>query len=60
MTVNTDDKKKLDTVNDIVWELNHRKIMTDKTLWLKLLDTDRDLYWLALKICNQTKNSQED
>lgn len=57
-TVNTDKHKTLSTINDIVWELNHRKIMTDKALWIKLLNDDKDLYWLALKICNQTKNSQ--
>ena len=48
--------KKLVTVNDIVWELNHRGIITDKKLWLNLLEKDTDLYWLARKICNMTKN----
>ena len=56
MTVNKDKPLNLNTVNDIVWELNSRKIMTDKTLWMKLLNEDMNLYWLALKICNQTKN----
>lgn len=56
MTENISKHKNLATVNDIVWELNYRGIMTDKELWLKLLDEDGDLYWLALKICNYTKN----
>ena len=56
MTVNTDKHKNLNTVNDIVWELNKRGIMTDSKLWMQLLANDMDLYWLALKICNQTKN----
>jgi hypothetical protein len=30
--------------------------MTDKALWLKLLAEDTDLYWLANKIANMTKN----
>ena len=47
---------KLETANDIVWELNYRGIMTDMPLWLKLLDGDKDLYWLAYKACNQTIN----
>lgn len=56
MTVNATDIKNLTTVNDIVWELNYRGIMTNKELWLKLLEEDNDLYWLANKICNRTKN----
>lgn len=40
----------LTTVNDIVWELAHRGIITDKALWLKKLETDTNSYWLARKI----------
>ena len=47
---------KLLTVNDMVWELNIRNIITDTALWLKLLDEDNDLYWLAYKAANLTKN----
>lgn len=57
MTEDISKHKNLTTVNDIVWELNHRGIMTDKALWLKLLEGDTDLYWLARKICNMTKNT---
>ena len=56
LTANAEKHKNLTTVNDIVWELNHRGIMTNKNLWLSLLHTDTDLYWLAHKICNRTKN----
>jgi hypothetical protein len=56
MTVNKNVKTNLETVNDIVWELGERNIMTDKTLWLQCLEDDKDLYWLAFKICNYTKN----
>ena len=56
-TVNSAGRKpKLETANDIVWELNYRGIMTDMPLWLKLLEGDKDLYWLAYKACNQTIN----
>ena len=48
---------KLETVNDIVWELGYRGIMTDMPLWLKLLEGDKDLYWLAYKGCNLTRNN---
>ena len=56
MTANTDNHKNLNTVNDIVWELNQREILTNKELWLDLLTKDVNLYWLANKVCNQTKN----
>lgn len=47
---------KLESVNDIVWELAHRGIITDKALWLKLMEEDKDLYWLGYKGANMTKN----
>ena len=56
MTENLAKKKTLATVNDIVWELHHRNITTDKKLWINLLHDDMDLYWLANKIANMTKN----
>lgn len=56
MTKNSKASKILQSINDIVWELNHRGIMSDKDLWLGLLDKDKNLYWLAYKICNFTIN----
>lgn len=44
--------KELETVNDIVWELNARGIITDKELWLKKLKNDTNSYWLARKAVN--------
>ena len=58
LTVNFNKVDPFDTVNDIVWELGHRGIITDKQLWLSLAREDTDLYWLAYKICNNTKNKQ--
>jgi len=46
----------LTTVNDIVWELNHRGIILDKDLWLKKLEEDQNTYWLARKTANMTVN----
>lgn len=48
----------LKTVNDIVWELSHRGIITDKNLWLCILKDDADLYWLCYKAANQTANKE--
>ena len=39
----------LTEVNDIVWELSHRGIITDKNLWLQKLAEDTNSYWFARK-----------
>ena len=52
----TESVKVLESVNDIVWELHSRGIITNKELWLKKLNEDKDAYWLAYKTANMTKN----
>jgi N-acetylmuramoyl-L-alanine amidase len=44
--------QELTNVNDIVWELSHIGIITDKELWLEKLQTDVNSYWLARKCVN--------
>lgn len=44
----------LTSANDIVWELAQMGIITDKALWLKLFEADKDLYWLGRKAANRT------
>ena len=39
----------LTEINDIVWELSHRGIITDNGLWLNKLKNDSNSYWLARK-----------
>ena len=46
----------LTTVNDIVWELSHRGIITNIELWLKKLEEDSNSYWLARKTANYLRN----
>ena len=53
-TVNSAEKE-LESVNDIVWELNHRGIISDSALWLDLLNKDRNLYCLARNAVKMTK-----
>lgn len=48
----------LTAVNDIVWELGHRGIILDKTLWLKKLEEDSNSYWLARKCLNYIRNHE--
>lgn len=56
LTVNRSNAISLESINDIVWELNHRGILTDTALWLKKIADDTDLYHLAKKIANMTAN----
>lgn len=42
----------LTSIADIVWEFAQRGIMTDTSLWLKKLETDKNAYWLARKSIN--------
>jgi len=48
----------LTSINDLVWELAHRGIISDKELWLKKLEQDSNAYWLARKTVKyiQSKN----
>ena len=46
------------TVNDIVWELNERVIISDKDLWLKKLKADPNAYWLARKCVNYIQKNK--
>ena len=39
----------LTEINDIVWELAHRGIVTDSDLWLEKLKDDVNAYWLVRK-----------
>ena len=41
--------KELTEINDIVWELAYRGIVSDSDLWLKKLKGDANAYWLARK-----------
>ena len=50
--VEVQDVQELESVNDIVWELANRGIMDDKEFWLKKLQEDADVYWLARKTVN--------
>lgn len=52
-------KTELTSVNDIVWELNHRGIITDKNKWLSKLKVDVYGYWLAFKGANLTVNAKK-
>ena len=48
-----------DSVNDIVWELAYRGIITDKELWLRKLEEDDNAYWLARKCVNYMRGIEK-
>ena len=54
-----DELQELIEVNDIVWEFFHRGIITDKELWLKKLEEDKDSYWLARKALHALRKEEE-
>lgn len=43
-------KTKSEEINDLVWELAERGIITDKALWLKKAEGDVNVYWLMKKV----------
>lgn len=55
--INDEDSPELETVNDIVWELSHRALITDTELWLKKLKADTNVYWLARKCANYIRGN---
>ena len=48
--------KKLDSVNDVVWELHHRGIISNKDLWLRKLKKDVLIHNFAKTAANDTVN----
>jgi len=49
ITEKTSVQKELTEINDIVWELKNRGIITDTNLWLSKLENDKNVYFLAQK-----------
>lgn len=52
--------EELESVNDVVWELASRGIITDKELWLKKLEEDENSYWLARKCVNYIRENERN
>lgn len=50
----------LTNINDIVWELAHRKIITNSDLWLSKLGDDENAYWLARKCLHFIREYEEN
>lgn len=49
--------KEITGVNDIVWELAHRGIITDKAYWLEKLAADKNVYCFACNAVNYIRKN---
>ncbi len=45
-------------INAIIWELNHRGIISDSALWIKKCAEDANIYWLCRKLCQYIRTKQ--
>lgn len=51
--------KPITEINDIVWELADKKIITDSKLWMKKCESDINVYWLCRKMANYLRGTTE-
>ena len=49
--------QKVESVNDIVWELSNAGIITDSPLWMKKCEGDKNIYWLCFKMANKLRGT---
>lgn len=52
--------KELTEINDIVWELAHRSIVSDNDLWVSKLRDDVNSYWLSRKAIHYIRKKESD
>ena len=49
--------QKIESINDIVWELSNAGIITDSPLWMKKCESDKNIYWLCYKMANKLRGT---
>lgn len=49
--------QKVESINDIVWELSNAGIITDSPLWMKKCESDKNIYWLCFKMANKLRGT---
>lgn len=54
-----DEVTELTKINDIVWELNHRNIITNTALWMEKANKDNNIYWLIRKALHYIRWKEE-
>ncbi len=45
-------------INDIIWELAHRRIISNSDLWLQKCAEDSNIYWFCRKLCQYIRTKQ--
>lgn len=45
-------------INDIIWELAHREIISNKEMWLTRCAEDTNIYWFCRKLCQYIRTKQ--
>ena len=45
-------------INDIIWELEYRGIVSDKSLWLEYGGRDSNIYWFLRKLCHYVRTKK--
>lgn len=53
-----DELQELTEINDIVWELICRNIITDTALWLEKANRDNNIYWLIRKSIHYIRSKE--
>ncbi len=43
------------STNDIIWELHHRGVISDKALWTGYCGSDVNVYWFCRKLCQYVR-----
>lgn len=56
---NNDPVQPITSINDILWELSYRGIMTELPKWQQKMEADKDIYWLCRKMANYTRGTIE-
>ena len=49
--------KRVESINDIIWELCNACIITDSSLWIKKCKEDNNVYWLCRKMANYLRGT---
>lgn len=46
-------------INDIIWELSYRKILSDSDLWIRRGREDSNIYWFLRKLCHYVRTKKK-
>jgi len=49
--------EKVESINDIVWELSNAGIIADSPLWMQKCESDKNIYWLCYKMANKLRGT---